>query len=225
MAWPAPTGVAVVRISTRSGAVHVVADPDQTEVWSSVRSAGGEGPVTTIDSGSSTVRVRVPEGTDLVVGSTSGRVKITGRVGDVSALTKSGRISIERARSVDARSGSGRVDIGWVAGDARAVTSSGRVDIDRCAAATVTAGNGRIVVSEAHGAVRAHSTSGRIKVRLAGAHDVDAETVSGRVSVELPPGVRPLLAESMSEIDGTPSGHDCVVVARSGSGRVDVTNR
>ena len=68
--------------------------------------------------------VRVPEGTDLVVGATSGRVTIEGRVGSVSAVTTSGRVSIADAGSVDVRTKSGRIDVGRTMSTCRAVASS-----------------------------------------------------------------------------------------------------
>lgn len=53
------------------------------------------------------------------------------------------------------------------------------------------------------------------------AQDVDAETVSGRITVRLPHGVRPWVVQR-SDVDLGPEQHDCVVTARSVSGRVDV---
>jgi DUF4097 and DUF4098 domain-containing protein YvlB len=97
--------------------------------------------------------------------------------------------------------------------------------VDRCSDADVTSGSGRIVLKDANGRVHAHCTSGRIEITLGGAYDVDAETVSGRIAVSLPPGVRAGVVTSPGEPTPFPSDHDCIVVARSGSGRVDVTNR
>ena len=56
---------------------------------------------------------------------------------------------------------------------------------------------------------------------MVAAQDVDAETVSGRITVRLPPGVRPWVVQR-SDVDLAPERHDCVVTARSVSGRVDV---
>jgi DUF4097 and DUF4098 domain-containing protein YvlB len=224
MPWPAPVEVAVVRITTRSGAIEVVAEAGRTEVWSSTGLTPADGRRPTIDGGSSKVRVLLPEGTDVVIGSTSGRVDVRGRVGAVSALTTSGRISVEEAKSVDVRTVSGRVDVGRVEGECRVVTTSARVEVGRCGDAVATTRSGRIVLHDAHGAVHAHCTSGRIDVGLGGAVDVDAETVSGRINIVLPADVRPLVATAPATLD-VASGYDCVVVARSVSGRVGITNR
>jgi DUF4097 and DUF4098 domain-containing protein YvlB len=223
MSWPAPTSTAVARITTSSGAVRVRAEADRTECWSSI--APQDVSPFTVDGKSSAVEVRVPEGTDLVIGATSGRVTVEGRVGAVSVLSTSGRISIERAASVDARTRSGRVDVGHVDGVCRIVSTSGRVEIDRCAAADAASGSGRVVLSDAHGPVRATSTSGRVKVALAGAHDVEAETVSGRIDVAYPVGVRPLVVSAAGDVAAATQDCDCTVVARSASGRVVVSER
>lgn len=225
MSFPAPVKAAVVRISTTSGSINVVAEPGLTEVWSSTGPLITDGSSTTIDGGYARVNVRVPEGTDLVVGATSGRVTIEGRVGSVSAVTISGRVSIADAGSVDVRTKSGRIDVGRTTAACRAVASSARVEVGRCGEADVTILSGRIVLKDAHGTVRAHCVSGRVEISMGAAFDVDAETVSGRIVVSLPPDVRPQIVSSMSDIVDRVEAYDCVVVARSVSGRVDVSNR
>ena len=57
------------------------------------------------------------------------------------------------------------------------------------------------------------------------AHDVDAETVAGRIDVSLPSGVRPLVVSSAAAAAEGGQEHDCNVIARSGSSRVVVSNR
>jgi DUF4097 and DUF4098 domain-containing protein YvlB len=225
MTFPAPVQAAVVRITTTSGAIEVTAEPGRNEVWSSVPPLDPDDGPTTIDGGSSRTRVRVPEGTDLVIGATSGRVKISGRVGSVSVTTTSGRISVEDAASVDVRSLSGRIEVGRSNGPCRAVATSGRVEIGRCGDADVTSGSGRITLEDANGRVHAHCTSGGIRIGLGGAHDVEAETVSGRITLSFPDGVRAKVVTSFDELSGSDEDHDCCVVARSGSGRVDVGSR
>ena len=223
MSWPAPAPTAVVRISTSSGAVHVRAEADRTECWSSV--AALDVSPFTVDGDSSAVEVRVPEGTDLVIGTTSGKVTVEGRVGAVSVLTTSGRISIDQARSVDARTTSARVHVGHAEGVCRIVSASGRVEVDRCGAADAASGSGQVVLGDAHGRVRATSTSGKVSVAVAGAHDVEAETVSGRIEVSYPDGVRPLVVSPDDDVAAATQGPDCTVGARTGSGRDVVSGR
>ena len=153
MSWPAPASTAVVRITTSSGAVRVTAEADRTACWSSV--AALDVSPFTVDGHSSAVEVRVPEGTDLVIGTTSGRVTVEGRVGAISVLTTSGRISIDQALSVDARTKSGRVHVAYAEGVCRIVSASGRVEVDRCGAADAASRSGQVVLADAHG--RAHA--------------------------------------------------------------------
>jgi DUF4097 and DUF4098 domain-containing protein YvlB len=223
MSWPAPASTAVVRITTASGAVRVRAEAGRTECWSSV--APRELSPFTVEASSSAVEVRVPEGTDLVIGTTSGKVTVEGRVGAVAVLTSSGRVSVDHALSVDVRTKSGRVHVGRTEGVCRIVSASGRVEVDRCGAADAACGSGRVVLADAHGTVRATSTSGKVSVAVAGAHDVEAETVSGRVEVSYPSGVRPLVVSTQADLAAATQEHDCTVVARSGSGRVVVADR
>ena len=225
MSWSAPTAVDTVRISTTSGSVHVVAEHGRREVTSSAGAIQSDGGPMTIDGGSSKVVVRVPEGTVLVIGSTSGRVTIEGRVGAVSVVTASGRISVGHAVSVDARSASGRIEVGRADGECRVVATSGRVDIGSCGGADATSESGRIAVRDARGPVRANCTSGKIQLTMAGAHDVEAETVSGRIEVTFPDGVRPAVVDSLQPVATERAGHDCVVIARSGAGRIVVSGR
>jgi DUF4097 and DUF4098 domain-containing protein YvlB len=152
-------------------------------------------------------------------------VTIEGRVGPVSVVTTSGRISVADAASVDARSSSGRIEVGRADGECRIVATSGRVDIGSCGRADAVSRSGRIVVRDAHGPVRANCTSGKIQLTMHGAHDVEAETVSGRIEVSFPGGVRPFVADSVELAAAERAGHDCVVVARSGAGRIVVSDR
>lgn len=225
MSWPAPANVAVVRISTTSGSVRVTAEPGRTDVWSRSSPVTSADESVTIDGGSSKVEMLVPEGTDLVIGTISGKVTVAGRVGAVSALTTSGRIFVDHAVSVDARSTSGRVEVAYSDGECRVMSTSGKVQVGRCGAADAASGAGRIVLADAHGPVRANCTSGRITVSMAGAHDVDAETVSGRIEISFPSGVRPLVVSSAAAAAEAGPDHDCTVIARSGSSRVVVSNR
>ena len=204
--------MSTVRISTTSNRVLVLAE-DRADVDVDGRARVTEsGARTTIDKVRSRLLVRVPHGTDVVVGSSSARVEVRGPVGDVAVTSASGRVSVEQAGAVDVRSSSGRIEIGHAEGECRLRAKSGRVQVESCGGADAATTSGRIVLRGVGGPVRAHCVSGRIEVDLDGAHDVDAETVSGRIRVSLPPGVRG-------------DGSDCTCTTRSISGRVEVTNR
>jgi hypothetical protein len=215
--------ISAVRISSTSQRVRVVAEPrEDVEVDGPAR-VRVEGGVATVDHVEGRLLVRVPVGIDVAVGASSGRVRIEGRVGAVSVVTGSGRIDVATAKSIDVRSGSARVEIGEVEDDCHVRVASGRVVVGRCGSADVAGESGRIEVHESYGPVHAHCVSGRIDVNMMTADDVDAETVSGRVNVSLPPGV--------TAISGDEAGDDplpeqcCVVSARSVRGRVSVGSR
>lgn len=202
-------GVTSVRVSTSGGRIRVQAQDRPDVLVEGATAVVRDGDRLTVDGGDRQVVVRVPRGTELLLGSVTGRVEVTGRAGRVAVVTTSGGVEVDRAESLDVRTEGGRVRIGRVGGECRVGTGSGRVSIEESGAAEVTTVSGRIDIGEAVGPVRAHCVSGRIEVRLAVAQDVSAETVNGRVTVVVP--------------TGTLSTHQ--VVARSGGGRVDVRER
>lgn len=214
-----------VRIASTSGAVTVIAERRDDIEQSGSEDVVLHGSTATINGSHSRITVRVPEGIDVVVGATSGRVSLTGRLGAVAVVAESGRVSIEAARSIDVRASSGRVTIGSAERTCRVVSMSGRVTIDECGGADVTTGSGRVTIGAADGPVRAHCGSGGIRVTMSAAHDVDLDTVSGRVSVSLPAGVRPQIIGTSASSDIAAPPFDCVVTARSVSGRVRVETR
>jgi DUF4097 and DUF4098 domain-containing protein YvlB len=218
------SGVAVseVRVTTSSGSVVVYADAAADAVTARGAAADVDGDRVTIEGGSSKAEVRVPEGMDLVIGTSSGRVEVRGAAGSVAVVTRSGKVVVEAATSVDIRSSSGRIDVESVDGECRIIGGSGRVTVDRCGSAHVTTGSGRIVLRHVHGRAHAHCSSGRIDLTMATASDVDAETVSGRISIAMPAGARVRIDAPTSATIATDAEHDCVVTARSGSGRVVV---
>ena len=55
--------------------------------------------------------VRVPQGADVVVGTHSGRVEVSGPVGRIAVTSHSGKVEITDAGSVDVRADSGKVEI------------------------------------------------------------------------------------------------------------------
>ena len=214
--------IEVIRVAGGSGTVRVRAIPDLDTVTVEGARLVIDGSEATVEAGSSRVAMRVPEGVDLVLGTSSGRVEVIGRVGSVAIVTSSGKVSVDDAAAVDIRTSSGRVDVGAVSGDCRIVGGSGRVDVRRCGSAHVTTKSGRINLRDVHGLSQAHCASGRIELTMATANDVDAETVSGRITVSMPEGAN-VRVDTPTRASVAASGeHDCVVTARSGSGRVVV---
>ena len=137
-------------------------------------------------------------------------------------VTSSGKVLVDEATAVDIRTRSGKVEIDSVAGECRIIGGSGAVTVGRCGPAHVTTNSGRITLRDANGAVSAHCASGRIDITMGTASDVDAETVSGRISIAMPAGTKVRVDTPNSAVVAANGECDCVVTARSGSGRVVV---
>ncbi len=221
---PGDSGSAV-RISSTSHRVEVVAENRADVVVEGDARVERDGSMTTVDSVRSRLVVRVPEGTDLQIGTTSARVEVEGPVGPAAVVTESGRVTVAEAASADVRTNSARVEVGRVDGECCVRTSSGKVEVARCGAADVTTDSGRIVVRRAGVPVRSHCVCGRVEIALEEPADVDAETVSGRIEVQVPAGVDVRWANDQGAVASWPDGRRCRVDARSTSGAIDVSTR
>ena len=216
----------IVRITGQSGSIEVVAN-ERTDVSVSDGAVHTDhGDVVEIHATSGRLVVEVPLDTDLVVGTQSGRVTTRGRLGAVRIIAESGRVSIASASEVDVRTGSSRIDAGEVRGSARVRTTSGQIAIRRCSGAVASTESGRIEIGHADGPVEAHCVSGRITITMDAAADVDAETVSGRIRVRYPTGVRVVHVDRAATTTEArlPEG-DCSVRTHTVSGRVEVSAR
>ncbi len=212
----------VLRFASTSGSVRVQAVAGLGEVSVDGAAVVVEGSGAMVAATSSRVMVRVPEGMDLVIGTSSGRVEVLGCVGSVAVVTTSGKVSVDEAMAVDIRTRSGKVDVDAVTGECRIIGGSGGATVGRCGPAHVTTDSGRITLRDVNGAVHAHCASGRIDITMATASDVDAETVSGRISIAMPAGAKVRVDTPTSAAVAANGEHDCVVTTRSGSGRVVV---
>ena len=156
------TSPITVRISATSDRVRVTAEARDDVLVQGDASVRTSGSRTTVESRGDRILVRVPEGADLVIGTTSARVDVEGAAGRVAVVTESGRITVEDATSADIRTRSARVKVGRTAAECCVRSSSGRVTIGECGSAEATTKSGRIVVLAANGPVRAHCVSGRV---------------------------------------------------------------
>jgi DUF4097 and DUF4098 domain-containing protein YvlB len=174
-------------VSTRSGRVRVEARPGadfhvrgaqvERDADGSVRVVAGSG-------GSERVEVVCPAHTHVIVGTASGRVDCFGPLGDVRVTTRSGRVTIEEATSVDVRTSSGAVEIGRCTGDCRAVTTSSRISVGTAHALDCSTTSGRIGVGAVHDA-KVRTVSGRIGIGTQGTGEVDVTSISGKVEVSV----------------------------------------
>lgn len=216
-----------VRVSSRSGSIEVIAEARDDVV------AEEDGETVAMDdtpegvsisSRRSPLLIRVPEGSDVVLGTVSGDVHCIGRLGRVAVNTISARIEIDRAVEVDARSMSGRVKVGSCDGEFRCDVVSGRAEVEEAGAVLLSTTSGRITARSVQGKARARAVSGRIKVGVAVSPvDVKVECVSGRIQVRVPPGARPrtrLTTKRGKVRSNLAEGDDGFVSARTLSGSI-----
>jgi hypothetical protein len=229
-------GHAELHVTTRSGRATVIAEersdvlvetgaPSEQDVE---RDATGRISFASARSGSTNLLLRCPTGTDIVVGSLSGHVELTGRFGDVRVTTLSGNIAIDQADSIDVRSMSGNLEVSSCSGQCRLQTKSGRAVIGSTDDAHVSTISGLIQLDDTSGKVRAQSVSGRIEVGTKDNGDVAVQTMSGSVKVAVPSGVRPEMR--LRSMTGRPKtkceeGTDCRIAIRSLSGSIEVVPR
>ncbi len=216
-----------VRLTTSSGSVTLVAERrDDIEV----DSGGGEVkryPSSEVEAinvrGSASVELRCPAGSDVVVGTRSGAVRMRGELGDVRVTTHSGSISVGDVESADLRTASGSVEVHHCDTVCRVTTSSGSVEIRAAVDADVRGGSGTVRVSSGTATVRTVSGT----VELAATGDSSVDTVSGAITVSLPPHVHPRVAMrgSKSPKIKVSEGDDCKVSLCSLSGKVTVRSR
>lgn len=214
-------------VSQRSSRVSVTAAPDGgLVVDGGTYEIAPDGSVM-VRARSNAISIRCAEGTDLVVGTSSGRVETHGQLGVVQVSTASGSVTIDAAREVDVRTASGRVEIGRADGAVRCVCHSGRVDIGSAGSVDVSVTSGRVEARDT-GDARVHTTSGRIKVAARRGSAVEVRAISGRVDVSLPEGAAPatrLSARGGRIRNSVPSGDDGSLDVHTVSGSVNVSWR
>lgn len=142
----------------------------------------------------SQIEVRVPEGSRVEVEGFASNISVTGITGSVSVETVNGSISVgPGAKEVDAETVNGSVEVGGARERTNAESVNGQV--------TIRGAKGEVEASTVNGSVtvtggdfeRAHleTVAGGITFDggLRGTGCVEAETVSGPVSLTLPAGI------------------------------------
>jgi DUF4097 and DUF4098 domain-containing protein YvlB len=140
---------------------------------------------------SDAVVVRCPVGADVMIGTQSGSVELSGRFGAVAVTSESGSIRVVRASDADLRTASGTVELDECDGQCRISTTSGRIVVGATGEVEVSTTSGSISVNGSAGTVQVHSVSGNVSLASSGRAAVKATTVSGSITIRLPPGTRP----------------------------------
>jgi hypothetical protein len=137
------------------------------------------------------VVAHVPAGTDVELSSTSGEVRLVGRLGVVRVHTASGDVEVGDAVRLDVTTASGAVSCGDVSGDAHVSSISGDCTLHRIGGrldAALTSGDLRIEVCA--GDVGIVSTSGDVRLGHCDGGDIAVRSISGDVRLGLPSGIR-----------------------------------
>jgi DUF4097 and DUF4098 domain-containing protein YvlB len=140
---------------------------------------------------SSRLVAHVPVGTDVEINSSSGEVRLLGRLGVVRVHTASGDVEIGDAARIEITTASGQLTCGEVGGDANISSVSGD-----CTLRTVggrldaTLASGDLRVDHCNGDVTVGSTSGDVRVGRCSGSEISARSISGDLRIGLPSGIR-----------------------------------
>jgi DUF4097 and DUF4098 domain-containing protein YvlB len=221
---PAP-----LHITTRSGNVRVQVTADDelsVEGGSIERQEDGTLHIRRAPD-SDSIEVSCASGTDVTVGTSSGKVDLRGALGAVRVATVSGKIRIEEAARIDVRTKSGNIDVGVCAGECRVMTKSAKVHVASAGRATIAAVSG-LVLLERVGGAEVKSISGKVLLGLApDPGRVSIHTVSGKVEIRIPSASRP--STRLRSLSGRvececPPGDDFQIAVASVSGAIRVSN-
>jgi hypothetical protein len=185
-----------LRISAVAGAVTVIAEPrDDVLVDRGGTAQTGDDQVVEIRARrpADAVEVRCPSGSDVIVGTRSGRVELRGQLGTVGVTSQSGSIRAAAVADADLRTVSGRVELTECDGRCRVSTTSGRITVGSAGDAEISTVSGSIGLDLVSGAAQVRSVSGTVAIGSAGRDGLQVRTVSGRITIRLPAGVRPEL--------------------------------
>jgi len=216
-----------LKITTRSGNVHVrvVAEGELVVVKGTAERLENGTIHIRREPSESVIEVQCAPGTDVTVGTLSGKVELEGALGAVRIATVSGKIRVDRVARVDVRTKSGKVDIRDCAGECRVMTTTSNVHIGRAGRATVAAVSGAVLLEHVD-AAEVKSVSGKVLIATGGRERVSVHTVSGKVEVRVPQSVRPatrLRSVSGRINDECQPGDDCEIAVASISGAINVS--
>jgi DUF4097 and DUF4098 domain-containing protein YvlB len=225
-------GHADLEVATRSGAIEIIAEERDDLLIESGASSTSE--LELGDLGRVVIRprrrsqavvVRCPVGSDVSAATGSAPIQLRGSFGRVRLSTRSGRIDVERVDHFAARAGPAPIHAEEVRDKARLSTKSGAIRVDAARAVETNTVSGTAELCCVQGRVRARSVSGAIRVQMTTDGDLSAKSVSGRIHVTYPPGVRPstrcrtLVGRTTIETD---EGADCRCSVATVSGQVTV---
>ncbi|MFV1990135.1 MAG: hypothetical protein ACC652_05295 [Acidimicrobiales bacterium] len=172
--------------------------------------------------------VRVPIGTNVIVGSANGDIETRGQLGRVAVSSDNGHITIECADEIDIRNANGEIKIGDCRGECRVHTTNAKVSLELAGSADLTTKNGHIDCQCVTGDATIRSVNGHVSLGVEGGGDVDVEVINAQVDVEIPSHCCPhVTTESCCDHVDAPvtAGTDFEIAVKSANGQVSVNYR
>ncbi len=224
---PAPTRIS---IASRSTAVIVIASGGtELSVEGGLLSSLPDGTFAVAPGpGVKVMHVHGPARLAVTVGTSSGTIEMSGPLGRVAIVTRSGRIHIAEAEELDVRTTSAVIEVGSCTGDCHVVSTSGKVKLGHVGEAHVSSVSGSVTVGLA-GTAEVRTISGNVSIGMAGTGgNITVRTVSGAVEGVLVNGGSPSFA--LSSVSGRvecniPSGNDGSFAASTTSGAIRVSRQ
>ncbi len=137
------------------------------------------------------VRIRCPQATDLTLRADSADLAAKGVLGAVEVRSASGDVSLHDVAALDVATASGSIEVRDIAGPLVVKTASGDVTVGRCAGLlTANLVSGFLSVTEASAGLSVTTVSGDVEVRAAGGGDMRVQAVSGDVRIGVKQGER-----------------------------------
>jgi DUF4097 and DUF4098 domain-containing protein YvlB len=214
-----------LEVHSKSGRVTIRADATATavEVAKGAAEFGADG-VLRGQSGQN-IEIVCPEDTDVIIGTKSGSVRCTGRLGRVAVTTMSGSVAIEQAHEVDVRADSGSVKVGMCETGCRIAHVSGRVEVDRATSVKVAAMSSSCVIRSTRDAW-VKSASGKVHIGADAGGRIEVRALSGSVEIEVPDVATPttrLNSHGGRVRCDCPQGTDGSIDVETLSGAISVT--
>jgi Putative adhesin len=177
--------------------------------------------------------VALPEGSGVSAKTASADLRCTGELGALSVYAASGDVRAERVGGpADIATASGDVQLKSVARDAQIRTASGGVRVERAAGdVTMKTASGDLMIGLAGGSAAIKTASGDIRVDGIAAGRGDFTTVSGDITVAVPPGVGVYLdlssvtGQVSSDFEPGPAGGEAALTMKCSSVSGDVRVR
>ena len=133
----------------------------------------------------------VPEGTDVNIGTASGRIECRGQLGRVEVKSASGDVDIESGRSVVIKTASGDAHLANSDGEVRGSSASGDFYIGRTAGNTsISSASGDVRLEDAKGSVTISTASGNMRINSFEGNRAAFKSMSGNAVIGIQAGTK-----------------------------------